>query len=474
MNDSGKPDYTNRAYDAMLPDLTLCRDVARGTSAVKAKGMAYLPSHPREELDDYSTRLARSLLFPMMGRSIKGLAGMVFREDIEWVDVPPAVEAHLENIDLQGNHADVFLKQVFADALEAGHAGILVDAPQRSEGVRTKRDETVLNLRPYWVHIKKEQLTSWRVIDVNGAQLLDQVVIKEPGVVPDGEFGEKEVVRYRIIRRGNPVTWETWISVENSEPVRELTGTINNVDEIPLAIVYADQTGILTSDPPMLDLAYTTLSHYQVQSDHLTALHKASVPILAITGVDTTGTVSVGPNTTFTLPEGATVQYVEHTGAALGSTRQQMLDLKADGAAQGLAMLQHETRQAETAEAKRIDKASQDSALAVAARGLQDGTEVALGFHAQMLGLGNKGGGSVVVSRDYETMSLDAQELAAYSALVANGQISLDTLWSILAETGSLPDDFDPELERANLEAEIMAMSPEPDEAEEEVADEEP
>ena len=153
MNDKSQPDYTSKAYDAMLGDLTLCRDVARGTTAVKAKGRTYLPDHPQEVAEDYNTRLARSIVFPMLGRSIKGLAGMVFREDIEWVDVPPSVEAHLEDIDLQGNHADVFLKQVFADALEVGHCGILVDAPQRDENVRTKKDEAALNLRPYWVHI---------------------------------------------------------------------------------------------------------------------------------------------------------------------------------------------------------------------------------------------------------------------------------------------------------------------------------
>ena len=466
MNDKNSPEYTCPAYDAMLDDLTLCRDVARGTSAVKGKGREYLPSHPREEIADYNSRLARSILFPMLGRSIKGLAGMVFRDDIQWVDVPPNIEALLEDIDLRGNHADVFLKQCFADALEVGHCGILVDAPQRDEGVRTKKDEAERNLRPYWVHIKKEHLLSWSTIEVNGAEKLDQVVIKEPGAIPDGRFGQKPIVRYRVLMRANPVQWETWLSTDGDEPVPEAAGTINNVSEIPLAIVYADQTGTLTSDPPLLDLAHTTIGHYQVQSDHLTALHKASVPILALTGVESDGAISVGPNTTFTLPEGATCTYVEHAGNALGSTRQQLLDFKADGAAEGLAMLQHETRQAETAEAKRIDKATQDSALAVAARGLQDAVEVALGFTAQMLGMDE--GGSAVISRDYETLSLDAQEIAAYSALVAQGQMSLDTLWAIMAEAGALHDDFDAEMERAALEAELISMSPEPEEVDEE------
>jgi len=154
----------------------------------------------------------------------------------------------------------------------------------------------------------------------------------------------------------------------------------------------------------------------------------------------------------------SSVGYVEHSGAALGQTRQQLLDFKGDMAVLGLGMLQHETRAAETAEAKRMDKSEQDSVLATAARSMQDAVEVAMGFHAEMLKLPT--GGSIALNQDFEKLSLDATQIAAYSALVLAGQISLETFWIIMQEGGALHDGFDAEVEITQIED---LLPPEPD-----------
>jgi hypothetical protein len=166
----------------------------------------------------------------------------------------------------------------------------------------------------------------------------------------------------------------------------------------------------------------------------------------------------VGPKVGVKVPEGGYFKYAETTGAALGATAEQIKQFETQMAREGMSMLQHETRAAETAEAKRIDKSEQDAALAVAARSLQDAYEQALSFHAQMRGLGDSGG-SVTVNRDFEKLTLDAQQVDAYAKLVASNAMSLDTLWKILADGGVLPDDFDAELERTQLEGEVMAIS---------------
>ena len=139
---------------------------------------------------------------------------------------------------------------------------------------------------------------------------------------------------------------------------------------------------------------------------------------------------------------------------ALAATAKQLIEFEKQMSALGLSMLQHQTRAAETAEAKRIDKAEQDSALSTAARSCQDAIEVALGFHAQMLGLPSAG--SIVINRDFERLSLDAQEIRAYTELVGSGSISLETFWNIMRDGGALPDNFDPEVERARLDGEVL------------------
>jgi hypothetical protein len=150
------------------------------------------------------------------------------------------------------------------------------------------------------------------------------------------------------------------------------------------------------------------------------------------------------------LPQGGDAKYLEPTGAALDSSRQELQDILQNMAALGLAMLQRDTRAAETAEAKRIDKSETDSRLAAAARGLQDAIEEALGIHA--LWIGEADGGSCDINRDFEQQPLDPQMLKVLSEMVGAGDLDLDTLWDIMKAGGVLPDTFDNEIVRAKLE----------------------
>jgi Domain of unknown function (DUF4055) len=283
-------------------------------------------------------------------------------------------------------------------------------------------------------------------------------VLREFGTEDRGKFGEDVVERYRVFKRGEEgVTWELH-RIKDKEMVQETEGTFENITEIPFVPVYATKPDAhLESTPPLKDLADVNVEHYQTKSDHNWALHMTSVPQVIVTGVDPAETAfEISPNGVWKLPEGADAKFLEHSGKSLGQTRQALEDLKADMAVLGLSMLMHETRQAETAEAKRIDKAEQDSSLSTAARSLQDALELALGFHAQYMKL--ETGGQIEVNREFEKNSVDAAQVTIYSGMVASGQLSLETMWQVLAEGGVLPDDFDPEVENNRI-ADSMLMS---------------
>jgi hypothetical protein len=240
---------------------------------------------------------------------------------------------------------------------------------------------------------------------------------------------------------------------------------IRNVTEIPFVPIPE-----LGTPPSLLDLAYVNITHYQVHSDRLQSMHKAGVPIFVRIGYEQAGgekdaPIVVGPNTAMDIPIGGDAKYVEHAGTALGDMRQELQDLKADMAVLGLSMLMHETRAAETFEAKRIDKAEQDSALATKARRLQDGIEAALQFHAEFLGprpgsTTPQSGGSYRVNREFERLQLTGQDIEAYAARVRENQLSLETLWDIMARAGHLPEDFDADVERDRIEQGAMLRAP--------------
>jgi hypothetical protein len=446
--------------------LKLVRDLSGGTETVRACGQSYLPRAPGEDSANYSSRLNRSVFLNAFGHTVEGLTGFVFSKDpVLGEDVVPAIAEHWENIDLTGNHGDVFVRELLQDALTTGHVAILVEYPA-TDGKQTAADESSKSspfpIRPYWVPIKKDDILSWRSTVLNGHRVLTQVVIRECQYVASGSFGETEQTRYRVLYNiNNVVGWKLLEVTERKVVVLVDEGLYPTQVEIPLAeVITSGSKGIFDSDPPLLDLAYLNVAHYQDHSDYRHSIHKTNVPFIFGAGISVATNedgspapeLVVGPNTAILMPNpDATMQYVAHDGAALGSSKANLDDLKGDMATLGLAMLASEKRVAETAEARRIDKSSSDSALSVTARGLQDGIERALGFHARYMGLE---GGSIQINRDFENLTLTPAQIQALSGLVRDGHLGIETLWKMLISGNVLPDDFDAAVEKGILDAE--------------------
>src|SRR5690606_28385306 len=97
-----------------------------------------------------------------------------------------------------------------------------------------------------------------------------------------------------------------------------------------------------------------------------------------------------------------------------------------------------------------IDKAENDSQLAVMVRATSDALEEALELHAMWMGLAD--GGSVSMNDDFGIEPLEPQLVQALAGPVRDHMLSLDTLWDLLRSGNSLPDSFNGELERARIE----------------------
>lgn len=476
------PSTLSPAAERQQGALQLVRDVWGGTQTLRQKAQAYLPQAPGEDPKNYASRLTRSVFFNVFKHTVKGQIGFVFRKDPSLGDdVAAPIKVHAENIDLAGTHFDVFARDIATDAQTAGHAAILVDfpdttgldVPRMPNGMPTR--ELDLMVRPYWIAIKKDNILSWRTINENGRTVLTQLVLRECGTVDVGLFGQKEREQYRVLSRAvvDEVPLASWVLLEivDKKFVVEVgRGIYANQTEIPVSeIPSSGRTALFESDPPLLDLAYLNLSHYQTRSDYATSIHKTCVPIWVESGTDMdseTGkatAITLGPNSarTFTNPA-AKAGYQSHSGEALGQVKQALDDLIRDMAALGLAALASQKRAAETAAAKQIDKDASDSELSVTARGLQDGLERALGFHANYLqlkraGPGKEIGGSVVVNRDFEDMTMRPEMLVAYVTAVSKAGLPVRILLEAMQQGGLIgPDEI---LEELELEMEANAQA---------------
>jgi len=458
------PATMSHARERQALGLTLVRDVWEGAEKVRSCGPTYLPQAPGEDGPNYNIRLARSVFHNFFRRTVEGLVGLIYRKDpVLGDDVPPQIREQWENLDMAGTHGDVFLREITQDALIAGHAGILVEYPDTQGQRFTRAAETALKLRPYWVPVRKDDIVSWRTAIVDGRTILTQLVIRESRYAPAGEFGEKEVTTYRVLYLDADMVpmWRVLYVTERNAVVTVAEGVYTTQQEIPFAeIATSGKRGILDSDPPLLDLAYLNIAHYQQWSDYAFSIHKTCVPIFYAAGVQVAAGEKfvVGANTALTSPDpNAKFGYASHDGAALGSVKGALDDLKADMGALGLSMLMPQTRVAETAEAKQLDKSTQDSALSVLARSVQDAAERALGFHARYLGLPD--GGSITINRDFEGLLLDASVMTAYAALVRDAGFPARLVLKALQAGGRIADDED--LEELELQMAVEAAAAE-------------
>jgi hypothetical protein len=448
---------------------TLWRDVEplmNGTHAMRV-APHLMPRWPNEEHDSYTARVQTATLFPAYRRTISVMAGKPFSKPLTLSDdTPELIVSWANDIDLEGVNLHAFAAEMLQEALAFGLAGILVDAPPPvatdSPIGPTVADQQRAGVRPYFVRVRHDQVLGWRMRTVAGRAVLTQLRLAETDTIEDGAFGEKVETRYRVFTRsvgpaGPVIAFRLLRVSEDKKVIVDAEGTYPTQREIPVAEVpTAGRVSLFESEPPLLDLGYLNIAHYQQASDAAQSRHMTCVPFLFTAGFEMANEygqpMTVGTNSGLnTSNADGKAMYVSHDGAALAECRAALTELRNDIGALGLAMLAPDQRAAETATAKRLDRAAESSALAVTARGVQDAVERALGFHARYLRL--EDGGSVTINRDYDAELMDAQTMQAYGALATALGLPTVEVLKMLQRGGRLADDLDLEALALEMDA---------------------
>jgi len=146
------------------------------------------------------------------------------------------------------------------------------------------------------------------------------------------------------------------------------------------------------------------------------------------------------------------MQYVEHSGAAISSGRQDLLDLEDNMRLMGLEMLMPMNGGGQTATAKSLDYADMNSPLQFMALSFQDCLDLALYYTARWLNLTE--GGHTKVNTDFGITLRDAADVQGLIQARIAGEISRETFWAELKRRNILSEDFDATKELALVEKE--------------------
>ena len=415
MND---PSTSSQLYDLMATRWALPKALMGGTLAMRAAGTRYLPRHPAENSAIYTERASRSVLRNHFRRTVTKLVGRIFAEPlIISEDMPDELVAILRNIDLVGRGLNVFARDWFEDALVSGLSHVLVDFPA-SAGGQSLAEEREQGARPYAVHVRADPLIAAQWDSRSGDKVLTQSRIREKALRYHG-FDEREEEQIRVIE---PDRWRVYRQ-DKKGIWQEADAGENTLGRIPLVTLYTARTGFLQAEPPLEDLAFLNLEHYQIRSDQRNALNVASFPILAASGYnpEIDGPIEVGPNKVLTTSESeGKYYYVESSGAALEAGAR---ELEALEKAMLMFGLQFETpKQMETATGRALDAADALSPLSAMAMNLEDSLNAMLSLFADWLempligsiGVSTKSGAAQNNERDLDFL-LEARRLGDVS-----------------------------------------------------------
>ena len=444
----------------MSVDWLLVATLLGGTRAIREMGSRYLPMWQNEDAEAYERRKESSTLFPGFKRTVSTLSAKPFSKALTYEeDVPAELRTLLEaNADGEGRNLHNVAHEVLEGTVGYGLQGILVDYPKVDRNaVRTRADEEALKLHPYMVRIKPEQIVGWRAERQGDSTRLVMLRLLESVKVPDGEFATKTVEqvrvltpgRYRLFRRADAAAKGDWIQFEE--------GT-TSLAYIPFFVTYGERLGFMVAKPPLIELAHLNVEHWQSSSDQRNVLHVARVPILTVIGVeDKKFKIDVGSDSAVKLPAGCSMEYVEHSGAAI------------EAGAKDLAALEERMRQAgaelliprpdrTTATQVATENAVGSSLLQQITLGVQDVLNLALDAMAELMGLGPKGG-HIKLYNEYATFDLSTASTADLLKAQAQGVISQQTLFEELQRRGLVSPDITWEDEQSRIETEGVALA---------------
>lgn len=446
------PFVRTRAVLDQMKGWEIMKAVTAGTEYLRENSETFLPIEPREDYTAYLSRVNRAVFTPYTQRLVRSAAGLILRKPINIEGDPYWTEVFNKDVDGCGSDLDEYARRLLICALTYGHCHTLVDFPAPSTA-RNLAEERALNRRPYWIEVDPTNIYGWRLDRESNYGTLTQVRIGEKAVVADGDFGEKvfdqirviEPGRYRVFRQeqqkqdmqGDFPYPASFQQTEAGGEYQLVESGPYSLNQIPLVTIYANKTDVMASRPPLLDIAYLNLAHFQRQADLIHSLHIASQPMLVLEGWDDqTKDMAIGVNYAMATQPGNKVYYVQPAATAFEAQSAEIQELQQQMASLGISTLSQQKFVAESADARRLDRIDTNSMLSMVSMDLESGLQKSYNLAADYLGIEPP---KVSISRDFDLQRLIGQDITAMAQLFEGNIIDREEFRQMLVQGEILP-----------------------------------
>lgn len=445
----------NLDYNDMVEAWDINDALMGGTLEMRRQGETFLPKWPKEDKESYKERLKVATLLPAYEEAIKQNLGRVFAEPTGLSDdTPDAIIELTQNIDMEGNRLDVWGQQFFSIGFQYGLVHALVDYPKTDpEAVKTKADEKKSGARPYVTMLNPRQVIGWRSRVEGGKVILTDLRIRETIIVDGDDYGQTKVeqIRHIMPRKVEIYRKNTGSNGESTWSLHEEWQTSR--DDIPLVTLYTKRTGFMRGSPPLLNLANLNIKHWQSQSEQDNILHVARVPILTVFGLGEDEELTIGSSTATQFSDRSKqgLEYVEHTGSAIGAGKTSLDDLENQMRQAGAKLLRTENSSTKSVDQTNEERMQENSPLYTMASSLEDALDNILQIMAEWIGEATGGNVDVRTELEVSAKTFDSSAALAIQSLRQGGDIrKVDAVRALQAlkfiDPDAKPDDVIDEL----------------------------
>lgn len=476
-----RPDTPSSAYARMASLWTMIDDILAGADAIRAAGERYLPKYEGESREEYKRRLETAPWRSEFADALRGLASKPFGKEVALQgQVSANLKTIAEDVDGRGHNLHVFAGEVFDRGVAKGMGAILVDYPSMAPGA-TLADERQSGARPYWVHVRAEDILALYTTWVGRREIVSHVRIRELHVERDG-FGEKAANRVRVLELAPESDeaaaaikprWQLW--EERKSPGAKDGKTWEKIGEgpitlpeIPLALFFTgEREGAQFVRPPLRDLAHMQIELYQATSRKEEILTFAGAPMLSAKGLappaDGEVKIEVGPKRVLFAPpalDGGQTgwEFVQPAAANIKEIRDDVAGIVDDMRRLGMQPMTQRSGTV-TATATSVEAAKAHSAVEAWAVALKDALEQAFVFTAMWLA--EPATAEVFVDTDFSVATLESAPLDALAKARAAKDISRKTYVDELRRRDVLGPQFDRDADEEALAEEMADLEPE-------------
>jgi hypothetical protein len=255
---------------------------------------AYLTRYQLESDKEYAQRLKTTPLDNQCKSLISLYISFLFREspqrDWDAFEINPALEAMLEDADLDGRDMNAFMKDIAIWSSVFGHCWVCVAKPQTD--ARTLADELASNVRPYLSVYTPLVVTDWKwAKQINGSYRLEYI-----------KYVEEANDTQTVIKEWTTESITTYTVNTTKNELDDIVVEPNGIGRLPFICVYAERSPVRGLGVSMInDIADQQLMIANELSEIYDSVRLDSHPSLVATSDTNIGGASAGQ--IITMPE---------------------------------------------------------------------------------------------------------------------------------------------------------------------------